>query len=331
MTQFRDIAIIIPLFNEMEYIDTLTANLSALEAPIPFKVFFVDGGSDDGTLRFLEELQAPYSYEILHNPDRLPAGALNVGISASTQELVVRIDGHTGFESDYLVNVLDVFDRHPDIGATGASLINCGQGKVGRIIAPAMSSHFGMGGVAGRVGADREMDVDSVAFACFRREVIDKVGLYDLSLPYSEDDEYNFRATQLGYRILYSPLIEARYYVRESFRGLLSQMWQYGRGKVRTLFKHRSMSNLRQMAPPMFVIYLLLLPLLLAESQLALIPLAAWFLLALLFAIRAGGRTFPGIVWAFLLMHLGYGAGYLQQLIAQLIPEVMKKQRDSKR
>ncbi|MBC8478763.1 glycosyltransferase [bacterium] len=315
MTQFRDIAIIIPLFNEMQYIATLTRDLAALSSPIPFQVYFIDGGSTDGTLAFLNELDAPFEFQVLNNPHRLPAGAMNVGVHNSSEELIVRLDGHTGIQADYLEQILGVFERHPEIGATGAALTNCGKTWFGRSNALAMSSPFGMGGAATRVGGDQEREVDTIAFPCYPRRVAEVVGDVDLNLPYSEDDEYNFRITKQGFRILYNPFIKARYFVRETPLQLLRQMWNYGRGKVRTLRKHGGISNLRQLAPPLFVAYLLLLPLLLKVSGLLLLPAGLWLLLAILMALRLNLLLSPTIVIAFLIMHIGYGSGYLWQLL----------------
>ena len=314
MIQFRDIAIIIPLYNEMDYIETLTANLIDLKAPIPFHVYFVDGGSEDGTLEYLEKLDVPFNFTILHNPHRLPAGAMNVGVQSSSEELIVRLDGHTGIGESYLNNVIDLFERNPEVGATGAALNNLGRTLFGRCNALAMSSPFGMGGAATRVGGDQEKFVDTIAFPCYPRRVAEEVGDVDLDLPYSEDDEYNFRITRKGYKILYSPTIVATYYVRDTAKGLMVQMWNYGRGKVRTLRKHGGISNLRQLAPPLFVLYLILLPLLLLVSKLAWVPLIAWLLLATLLASRQDAKRTPLIMVAFLIMHVGYGAGYLWQL-----------------
>jgi len=104
MAKFRNIAVIIPVYNEMSYLPRLLESLAALNSPLPFKVYFVDGCSRDGTREYLKEklAQLPFPAVLLDNPRRVPAAALNIGIRASSEDLVVRMDGHTAFPPDYL-------------------------------------------------------------------------------------------------------------------------------------------------------------------------------------------------------------------------------------
>ena len=63
----------------------------------------------------------------------------------------------------------------------------------------------------------------------YKREVIEQVGKYDLSLFRGEDVDYNWRAIQLEWEVLYIPDIKVLHIHRPTWRGLFFQHYMYGR------------------------------------------------------------------------------------------------------
>lgn len=74
----------------------------------------------------------------------------------------------------------------------------CGPSSKELAIAEALSSSFGMGNSYFRIGCNEVRQVDTVPFGCFKREVFDKVGLYDNELIRNQDDELNGRIIKMG-------------------------------------------------------------------------------------------------------------------------------------
>jgi GT2 family glycosyltransferase len=120
-----------------------------------------------------------------------------------------------------------------------------------------MSSVFGVGNAHFRTGG-KSGCVDTVAFGAYRREVFERVGFFDEELARNQDDEFNYRVVQGGFKIFLDPAIQSDYFVRGSISKLYKQYDQYGYWKVFVNKKHGAVTTLRQLAPPLWVLFLLM-------------------------------------------------------------------------
>ena len=181
-----------------------------------------------------------------------------------------------------------------------------------------MSSRFGVGGSAFRVGSDRIREVDSVAFPAWPRHVMDDVGLFDEELVRNQDDEYSYRLRKRGHRIFLIPEIRCVYYSRSSLRSLWRQYFQYGFWKVRVLQKHPRQMKARQFVPPAFVAWILgsALTAWSWPGAAALLLGAGAYTAAVLAATLAAAqhlkpRSLLVLPVVFPCLHLSYGTGFL--------------------
>jgi succinoglycan biosynthesis protein ExoA len=130
----------------------------------------------------------------------------------------------------------------------------------------------------------------------------------------NQDDELNLRIVRSGGRVWQSAAIRSWYTPRASYMALLRQFYQYGYWKVPVIRKHRLPASPRHLVPFAFVALVSVL----ALAALAWPP-AAWALAAVLGlygaasltnALAVEPRSAPGIAWACLCMHVGYGVGF---------------------
>src|SRR5262249_10983874 len=154
----------------------------------------------------------------------------------------------------------------------------------------------------------------------YRREVFERVGLFDESFDACEDVEFNHRVDRAGLRCFFTPRVAARYVPRASLRGLFRQMVRYGRGRARLCRKHPETFSPRGFAPAAFVAGLIagpLVPLLspwLPALYVGTLGLYAAVVLAvsLLLALRARRPALlPWLPLVFAAIHVGSGAGIL--------------------
>jgi GT2 family glycosyltransferase len=182
-----------------------------------------------------------------------------------------------------------------------------------------MSSPFGVGNAHFRTGT-KSGYVDTVAFGAYRTEVFEKAGYFDEDLTRNQDDEFNYRIGQHGFKILLDPAIQAKYYVRASFGKLLRQYYQYGFWKVYVNKKHKAVTTMRQLVPPAFVLFLV------TGIAAFFIPYywIVWSVLMLLYVLgalisalgqKAGITEIPGVIWSFIILHTAYGFGYLRGIV----------------
>ena len=142
----------------------------------------------------------------------------------------------------------------------GGPWVARGKGKVGMAIAAAFESPFSCGGARGH-DPKYSGPVDTVYLGCWRREIFDRIGLFDEELVRNQDDEFNLRLVRSGGKVWQSVAIKSCYHPRESLRHLFKQYVQYGYWKARVLKKHRLPASVRHLVPSIFVLTLAHLPL----------------------------------------------------------------------
>lgn len=314
------VSVLMPVRNERAFIQRSVAAVLAQDYPHDrLEIIIADGLSNDGTRDAIKAMQLKNpNVNLIDNPGKIVATGLNAALRVAKGEIIVRVDGHCEIARDYVSRCVSHL-MDPRVDCVGGPLETVGETYAARAIAAAMSSSFGVGGSAFRVGTREAKFVDTVAFPGFRRETIQLAGPFDEELVRNQDDEYSYRVRKLGGCLLLAPDIQSRYYSRASFRKLWKQYFQYGYWKVRVLQKHSRQMSARQFVPPIFVVTLLLLSLTAPFFRLSRWSLAAtasaYLILnlaaTLAAARRTGWRFFPLFPLAFTIIHLAYGAGFL--------------------
>lgn len=330
------ISIVIPCRNEEKYIGACIESIaSAALDENTIEVFVVDGMSDDGTRQVLNELSKKYLWlKLIDNPQRTTPIALNLGIKNTTGELVMILGAHSLLEKNFFQEVLPCFAFDKQTGCVGGLLKNISEDKITESIALAMSSSFGMGNAYFRTGA-KDGFVDTVAFGVYKKEVFEKVGLFNEELTRNQDDEFNYRVTKAGYKIYLTAKTSITYYVRSSYKKLFRQFYQYGFWKVYVNQKHKSITTARQLVPFLFVGFLVfgLLTTVLFQKELVMYcaTLSIYFLMAIYFALKVTDtfRSFSEVIFCFLIVHLSYGVGYWFGLIRFVLLGMKPNQKGS--
>jgi len=200
---------------------------------------------------------------LLDNPRRQRAPALNVGIRSATGDVILRVDARTIIPEDYVEKCVRT------LLATGADNVGGMQVPIvtrngsprkeltQQAIGIALAHPFGIGNAQFRLGK-KSGYVDTVYLGCFRREIFDKVGLFDEDAPViSEDSEMNYRIRKAGGKVYFDKSIVAYYHPREGIKDLAKLYFRYGGAKAGNLIKTKSLTAWRQWVPPLFLCALL--------------------------------------------------------------------------
>ena len=213
------LSVICPIYNEESRIEECILSILAQDYPKEdLEVLFVDGQSSDRTRDIIANYMLNYSFiKLLDNPKRIAPAALNIGIRASSGDIIMRLDAHAKYPANYFSLLVSKLKESgaDNVGGVCRTL-PAKDTSVCRAIAHAMSSPFGMGNSYFRIGSDHEMWVDTVPFGCFKREIFDKIGLFDEELVRNQDDEFNGRIIKNGGRILLLPQVVVDYFARDS-------------------------------------------------------------------------------------------------------------------
>lgn len=315
------VSVLIPIRNEVAYIERCL--FSVLRQTLPanqIEILVIDGRSTDLTREKVIQLQGVYpQITLLDNPQQTAPYAMNIGLKQAAGDVLVRVDGHCEIAPDYLERCLAVLEQ-TGAGCVGGRLNNIGETDMARAIALGMSSPFGVGNALFRY-TQTACEVDTLAFGAYRREVIERVGLFNEALTRNQDDEYNYRVRAAGYKIWLDPRIQANYYTRGSLKTLWKQYYQYGFWKIKVLRQYPRSLQLRHLIPAGFVLSLIAtggLSLVTVWGRFLFCGIVGLYLLADLFfsmrQSRSSWRLFPALMLIFPTLHLAYGCGFLLAL-----------------
>jgi len=317
------VSVIVPCRNEASYIDAFLDSVVNQDYPHDMEILVADGLSDDGSRDKLQDRARRQSQiRIIDNPEKIVSTGLNRAIQASRFDIIVRMDVHTEYATDYIDQCVRVLQ---DSGAdnVGGPWRAAGKNYLQRAIAMAFQSPFSSGAAASH-NVEFEGDVDSVYLGCWRKQSFSRFGMFDEELIRNQDDELNLRINRSGGRVFQSPTIKSQYFPRDSLLALFRQYMQYGYWKVRVIQKHKLPASIRHLIPGAFVASIVLLAVLTVFSTIALwllISLLGVYLAALMAAstIIAIKQKSVAQVWILPLVlsmfHFGYGVGFLRGVI----------------
>ncbi|MBD3638453.1 MAG: glycosyltransferase family 2 protein [Crocinitomicaceae bacterium] len=316
---YPKVSIVIPCKNEEAYIQKNIDSILSQNYSGEIEVLVVDGMSTDRTVEIVQDYNDD-NIKLIENPRMFTPYALNLGIENSTGEYFIILGGHAYLEPDFVKNCIDNFLHDKTLGCVGGQILNKHINELSAAVSDAMASKFGVGGVVFRTGGKKQF-VDTVAFGCYPKSIVDEIGYFDEELVRNQDDEFNFRVTKKGYKILFDPSIISHYYVRASLQKLWKQYYQYGYWKVYVGKKHKAVTTIRQLIPFLFVSGIItgaVLCVFIPKMWIVyLAGIGLYFLLSFVFAYSTASkkRYFPKIALVFWILHFSYGLGYLFGII----------------
>ena len=199
----------------------------------------------------------------------------------------------------------------------GGYIHSKGKTDIGKAIATAMSTKFGVGNTEFRTEAV-DAYVQTVPFGFWHKSAFEKFGYFDIEMMRNQDDEFNYRTNKLGGKIYQSSQIQSSYYVRDSYKAMAKQYYQYGVYKPLVFKKlDNAGMRLRHVIPGLFALYMISIPFaFLFGALFALIwiaPFIFYFILNIYFSFSQQSSFIVKLLTipAYTLLHLSYGLGML--------------------
>ncbi|MDR4506270.1 MAG: glycosyltransferase family 2 protein [Candidatus Scalindua sp.] len=337
MSDNRSISIIIPCRNEEKFIgECLNSLIDNAYGENRVEILVVDGMSDDGTRAIIKKFSEMYPFiKLFDNPKRVTPVALNIGVRAALGEYVTILGSHSKVDHNFIKINIDSLSKF-NVDCVGGVLetLPSNSNLIAQSIALATSHMFGVGNAYFRTGADKPKHVDTVPFGCYKREVFEKIGLFDEDLVRNQDDEFNLRLIKNGGKVLLVPGIKSYYVARDSLSKLWKMYYQYGYFKPLVARKVGGVLTWRQLMPSIFIISLITF-----GTMSLFVKYCIWLFLLIItlylfinfafsfsIALRKGKKKFFPLIIVFSTLHFSYGLGYLKGIFDFIVFKKYKKQ-----
>src|SRR5438876_2066148 len=239
-TNFAESAtVVIAAYNEGKVIAGTLRSLLKTEYAGELEVIVIDDGSSDDTWRQCEGLaRTDHRVRLIQQENRGKARALQRGLAAARNELIVFIDADTHCQCDTLSRLLAPFSD-ANIGAVS------GHAKVGNLrsfIARCQSLEYTVGFNLDRRAYTRWNCITVVpgAISAIRRRKIERAGGISLET-LAEDTDLTLTLHKQHMRIVYVPDAIAWTEAPETVRALSRQRFRWAYGTLQCLWKHRDM------------------------------------------------------------------------------------------
>ena len=319
----RKVSVICPVFNEEKFIEECI--MSIIEQDYPqdmMEVLFVDGRSTDKTREIIERYMRQYPFiKLLDNPERIVPYALNRGLEAAKGEVIMRLDGHCTYPTNYISELVRyLYQLNADNVGGVWNTQPPKDTPICQAIAQASSHPFGVGGSMHKIGASKIIETDTVPFGCYKREIFEKTGPFDIDLVRNQDDEFNGRLHNLGGKIYLIPQVIINYTARDTLCKMRKMYYQYGLYKPLVNKKLGAPATVRQFFPLVFLLLLIIGGTASIFSPFILHAYTTFLVLYLFIGIVVGSMSAirmhqPLLVllmpYVFFNIHMSYGIGYL--------------------
>lgn len=328
----EQVSVVIPCYNEERFIGKALHNLSDQYDHERFEIVIVDGMSEDQTREAIAEFcrtRPEIDVMLIDNPARSISTALNLGIDAARGDIIARLDAHAFASPGYIRRCVEVLRQSDGVMGLPCLVRPGADTTMAKAIALAVSHPFGIGDAKYRLGQGEsgQQAVDTVAFACFKKELWREVGGFSEELLTNEDYDFNYRVRLAG-----KPVVldcdhseHSDYFARTTLKELFDQYSRYGSWKAKMIRRHPRSIKWRHMVAPVFVASL---PILFAAGfwlrpawWLLGIEVAAYLLLAFSVAARLARKSDEGLSLVLMLplvfctIHLTWGSSFLLGLV----------------
>ena len=325
------VSIVIPCRNEERYIEECLNSLTSQDYPKDkIEVWVVNGMSKDRSKEIVEKYAEKYPFiKLIENPKKITPVAFNLGVKSSKGEIICITGAHSKVDRMFISKNVEVFDKYnADCVGGVAKVLTSKDSLIAQAISLVLFSFFGMGGAKHRTNIKEVTESDTAPRACYKKEVFEKIGLFNEKLVRSQDMEFNQRLKRAGGKIIIVPDILSYYYPKQSLKDFFIHNLKDGIWAVYSLKFVKMPLCLRHYVPLIFILSLAVTGLLGIFFPIALWSflsiISLYFLASIFFSFKITLEE-KNVFLFFLLpltyavRHFGYGLGSVWGLVKLLI------------
>jgi GT2 family glycosyltransferase len=249
------LSIVVLTYNRRELLAECLKSLFAQSDPgTPLEILVVDDGSTDGTRDLVASLAVSHpDLRYCPQPHRGIAAARNTGIRNATFGLVAIVADDYILAPDYARTIVSFFTEYPAAQIVRFKIVAADDDFMSRVwhayheasVKRRLADGWEFSGYRDMLRLLRIEDkittnhgLEAAGAAGFRREVFQRVGLFDELFARAEDTDFTVRLREAGIPIHYFPFHEVRHRYESSLRASRDVAFRSGRFRWRYYAKH---------------------------------------------------------------------------------------------
>ena len=331
------VTILVPVFNEIKNLNKLFINLNNIVRNRPYKVFFLDGGSNDGTFQKLLEFQKKNKkIFIFKNKKKTTQHALILGLKKSDTPFIAFLGAHTNYPKNYIDECLKQIKDKNLVGCSGITKFYRSGSLNSELATRVLISKFGTSSHSSRNLTEGYSNI--LPYPVYNRKIIEKIGSFDKNLDRNQDNNLSKRLIKKGYKLFITNKTHTIYHGPKNLFELIKYAYKYGFGNGRMLFLRKPGLSYYHFVPLLFSInflfYIFSLYIVIPFQLNFLINLgiSLYFIInffnSIMISVTTKKITYLIISLYFLIFHLSYGfstiLGFLN-LKLYSIPYIFRK------
>ncbi|MDH4226846.1 MAG: glycosyltransferase [Deltaproteobacteria bacterium] len=258
MKKQQPVSIVIPMYNGGSLIAAVLEAIFGQDYGGDVEVILVNDGSRDNSPEVARKFLGKPGFRIIDQENQGAVSATNNGFKAATHDIIISVDADVVLSKDWLSKVVEEFSD-PEVGAVQGYYKTPGNVSL----------------MAKMMGYDVEARYDSIrgkyvtqvctGNTAYRREALDKVGLFDARFKYGYDNDMSYRLGRAGYKLVFRKDAVCDHYWKADIAGYARQQYRSAYGRMQLVRKHTdkvsgdSVSGLRMiMQVPLTFLFLLI-------------------------------------------------------------------------
>ena len=225
------VTVVVPCRNEEKRIASCLESILANDYPKDrMEILVLDGMSEDKTREIVQEHAGRDArIRLVDNPQKHIPVAMNIGIREARGERILKMDAHSTYQPEYISRCLHYQDKYGAENAGGVWKIVPGANTAtAKAIVLGLGHRFGSGNANVKIGVEKPTWSDTAAFGCFKKDLFERIGVYDEKLLSSSDLDLNQRIQTAGGGILVVPDVIINYAADANLRAFRRHVFADG-------------------------------------------------------------------------------------------------------
>ena len=212
-------SIIIVAWNMLDYTKQCVNSIKKF-TDVPYELIFIDNGSHDGTWEYFKDINGA---RVIRNAENTgSAKAINQGIQAGSGDYYLYLSNDTVVTPNWLNNMLRCLENNLSTGMVGPRSNHiAGLQIVQNVPYKNMEEMWEFAAEFNRPDPAKWWEVNCLYGVCLaiKKEVVERVGLFDEQFEFYGDDDYSRRVRNAGYQLWCAGDTFIHHYGGRSFLG----------------------------------------------------------------------------------------------------------------